>query len=181
MPLSNFIKSLVRKTHSAMEGFRPLDFTLVVLVFLATITAIIIIITYVFATQTKLSFFKTPIPLTSREYAKGDTIQGYFDGRKLYDGRVEIVRQLSCNDGYIETLPNIKTGEDHVDSIQPARVIDGNYSRSIAMVPDEVKAGSSCIVTFNHLACVPYLFGCYNVEYSYVSLPFTVLDWRDND
>ncbi len=174
MPSLNFTKSLARKIRSSTEGLRFIDFLLVGLVFLAVATVIAIAITYVIATQTRLSVYKTPIPLTQQQYAKGEIIKGYFDGQKIYSGHVQITRQLSCNDGYIDTLPELNTGKNYVDSIQPSRKIDGNYPRNIAAVPDNVKEGTSCIVAFNHSACIPYLFGCYTVEYSYVSLPFTV-------
>lgn len=174
MPLPNFTKSLARSVRKHADGLRLVDFVLMSLVFAAAAVVIAIAITYVIATQTRLSVYKTPIPLSQKEYGKGEIIKGYFDGQKLYSGHVQITRQLSCNDGYIDTLSELQTGKNYVDSIQPARKIDGDYPRNIAAVPDNVKEGASCIIAFNHSACIPYLFGCYTVEYSYVSLPFTV-------
>lgn len=175
MQLKSFTKSQKHITKAnKFRSLKGLDFVLIGLIFIASITAITIAATYYHATQQELSSYVTPIPLTQKEYAKNEVIAGYFEGSKIYNGPVDITRQLSCNDGYIDTLVDLRTGKDYTASILPARTIDGNMPRNIAEVPDEVTVGASCIVAFDHKACIPYLFGCYEQHYIYVSLPFTI-------
>jgi len=174
MRLKSSLESLKKTVGRKLKGFRFSDYFMMTLVTIAAVILGIITVTYIMAATTRLSSYKTPIPLAKDEYATGDIIQGYFDGSKLYAGKVLVKRQLICNYGYTDTLPDLKTGEDVVTSILPPGPIDRTLARNISKVPDDVRQGASCFITFNHTACVPYLFGCYNVEYAYVSLPFIV-------
>lgn len=181
MRLQKRTKSATSRVKNHLSHYRLIDFVTLLLVVFAAALLVTVVVTYVIATQTKLSSYRTPIPLAQKEYNTGDMIQGYFDGRKIYDGRVIIERQLSCNDGYIEPLVNYRDGSKTVKSILPARTINDVEPRNIAYVPEDVSAGATCFVVFRHTACVPYLFDCYGVEYSYVSLPFIVKDEPKKD
>lgn len=174
MRLISSLGSLKKTVGRKLKGFRFGDYFMMTLVAIAGVVLAIITVTYVMAATTRLSSYKTPIPLAKDEYATGEIIQGYFDGSKYYAGKVTIKRQLICNYGYADTLPDLRSGEDVVTSLVPPGPVDKNLARNIAKVPDDVRQGASCFVTFNHTACVPYLFGCYNVEYAYVSLPFII-------
>lgn len=174
MPLKSSIKSLKQTFTRRFEGARGIDFLLIASILAAVVLVGAIAVTYYMATQQKLSAYVTPIPLTQKEYARGEVIAGYYEGRKIYDGAVEITRQISCNDGYVETLPDLRTGDLYTKSILPAREIDGTMARNIAEIPENVTQGTSCIIAFDHQACIEYLFGCYEQHYTYVSLPFTI-------
>lgn len=171
---STTLDKLRHKVSSNKQYLGGLDYVLIFSVFGACFLLVTIIATYYMATQTRLSEYKTPIPLTEREFARGQMVQGYFDGRKIYNGKVIITRQMTCNDGFTKTLPDLDSNKSYFESIQPARAMDGQDPRSIAKVPEEARVGSNCFIAFNHTACIQYLFGCYDAEYSYVSLPFVV-------
>lgn len=156
--------------------FKPFDYLQLAVSLFAIALIVAIIISYIAASTTQLSSYETPIPLTSEKYKKSDIVAGFFKGQKLYNGSVEIQRQISCSNGFIETLPDLVDGDTVVHSIGKARKVDGELPRNIARVPEGVAVGSSCYIVFSHTACVPYLFGCDEVEYSYVSEPFIVED-----
>ena len=176
MRLKNYTKSLTQTFKGKFEGLHTLDIFTMALVAGASGLVAIIVVTYFLATQQKLSEYVTPIPLEQKTYVRGELIRGFFKGKKIYDGKVTIVRQLSCNNGFTATLPDLDTDKKYFESVGQARTIDGTRARGIAELPDNVKPGASCIVAFNHEACIPYLFGCYVQYYAYVSLPFTVSD-----
>lgn len=171
----NRLKSLTQ-LKSKFAHYKAIDYLTVGLIVFASVVLLAVAVTFIMAVNTRLSSYKTPIPLTKEKYVSGEAIEGYFYGRKLYNGKVIITRNLSCSDGYDNVLPSFDGKKNFVESILPARKIDGEKPRKIATVPIEVTVGASCFVTFNHTACVPYLFGCYNAEYAYVSKPFIVTD-----
>lgn len=127
---------------------------------------------YYFNRPVKLVDIKIPVATTKAKYYPGQMVGGLFFGEVYYNGRVQILREVFCED-YQETIKTTDGDELFQGKSTPHKL--SGTARNIGLLPDNAPIGENCVIQFVNTYCLKTPFGPDCREITYYTQNFEII------
>ena len=131
------------------------------------------VLLYYFNRPVKLVDIKIPVATTKAKYYPGQMVGGLFFGEVYYNGRVQILREVFCED-YQETIKT-NDGDELFQGKSTPHKLTGT-ARDIGLLPANAPVGENCVIQFVNTYCLKTPFGPDCREVTYYTQNFEIID-----